>query len=142
VNDPAAEGLRAGQHIRALRSHHLASVSQPILIELNYWQYLAIHVGANDLSSIIYDRPLDLRKLNDSSSSIQTSPYLLPACVEFYHVGYVVVRSVDLRRLVQHYLKTGPTVELDGYAVYPVPDAISRGSVDRTPTCPLKIGTP
>jgi hypothetical protein len=141
VNDPAAEGLRIGQHIRALRLQNPALASKPTLIELNYWQYLAIHVGANDLSSLVYDRALDFNKLNDSSSGIQASPLLLPTCIQFYHMGYVVVRSAELRQLVQSYLRAGPTAEYDGYAIYRVDDTISNTQDDSNRTCPLKIGT-
>jgi hypothetical protein len=141
VNDPAAEGLRVGQHIRALRLQNPESASKPILIELHYWQYLAIHVGANDLSSLVYDRALNFNKLNDSSSRIQASPDLLPTCIQFYHISYIVVHSAELRQLVQNYLKAGPAGEYDGYAIYPVDEAVGHDQADLNQTCPLKIGT-
>ncbi len=141
VNDPAAEGLHVGQQIRALRLQNPALASQPILIELNYWQYLAIHVGANDVTSLVYDRAVDFNKLNGSSSRIQAAPRLLPACVQFYHLSYIVVRSAKLRRLVQSYLQSGPAAEFDGYAIYRVDAPINTDQTDLNRTCPLTIGT-
>jgi hypothetical protein len=141
VNDPAAEGLGVGQQIRALRLQNPSLSSKPILIELNYWQYLAIHVGANDLSSLVYDRALNFSKLNDSPSRIQASPLILPACIQFYHISYVVVRSAELRQIVQAYLKARPAAEYHGYAVYRVADTGGSDQEDHNPTCPLKVGT-
>jgi hypothetical protein len=115
--------------------------SKPVLIELNYYQYLAIHVGASDISGLVYDRALDYNKLNDSSSRIQASPSLLPTCIQFYHISYIVVRSAELRQIVQSYLKAGPAAEYDGYALYRVGDTSSNGQEELNQTCPLKIGT-
>ena len=85
--------------------------AKSVLIELNYWQYLAIHVGANDLSGLVYDRELDYNTLNGSSSRIQASP----SCflhVFSYHISYIVVRSAELRQIVQSYLNAGPTADM------------------------------
>ena len=56
-------------------------------------------------------------------------------------MSYVVVRSAELRQLVQSYLKAGPTAEYDGYAIYRVDDAIGSEQADPNRTCPLKIGS-
>jgi hypothetical protein len=141
VNDPAAEGLHVGRQIRALRLQNPSLAAKSVLIELNYYQYLAIHVGASDISGLVYDRALDYNKLNDSSSLIQASPSILPTCIQFYDMSYIVVRSAELRQLVQSYLKAGPTAEYDGYAIYRVDDTIGSDQADPNRTCPLKIGT-
>ncbi len=117
VNDPSAEGLAVGQRIRSLRVEHPEIAQRPVLIELSYWQYLAIHVGANDVSSIVYDRTLDLEH-RQSSSFIATNAEALRDYLTRYQFSYVVVKSPELRSIIEQNLGILPSEEVNGYAFY------------------------
>jgi hypothetical protein len=138
TNDPAADGLEVGQRIRALRQQHPGTHEYPVLIELSYWQYLAVHVGANDVSNIIYDRPLDL-EWRQSRSIFLSDERVIRNGLSLCRVSYVIVKSSDLRRIVQHVLKAQPEVEVNGYAFYPVPSDL--GATPGGRACPLVFGT-
>lgn len=62
TNDPSAYGLAVGEMIRQLRQANPEIADRPVMIELSYWEYLAIKVGANDIDTIMYDRDLDYRR--------------------------------------------------------------------------------
>jgi len=135
-NDPAAGGLRAGQW---LRQQGIDPSGPTVLLELNYWQYLAVHTGANDLTHMLYDRPLDFTHMNDSASLLAGNPDLLRACVAAYHLRYIVVAAPELRALVEDTLGITETERLDGYSVYrltePAPEAPAGVQ------CTLPLGT-
>ncbi len=140
VNDPAAEGLRVGHYIRTLREAQPEELTRPVLIELSHYQYLAMHVGANDLEGLIYDRPLDLERLNGTPSTLSGNADLLRRCIASYQPSYIVVRSADLRELVQATLQTQPLVEINGYLIFPVAHTSSQPASTEG-NCPLLLGT-
>ncbi len=135
-NDPAAGGLRAGQW---LRQEGIDASGPTVLIELNFWQYMAIHTGANDLTHILYDRPLDFVNLNDTPSLLAGNPDLLRACVAEFHLRQIVVAAPELRALVEDTLGVTAADQLDGYAVYRL-----TGPAPAAPAgvqCTLPLGT-
>lgn len=93
VNDPAAEGMRVGQTLRRLWVT-IPDQNANALIELNHFQYLAMHVGANSLDRLIYDRPLDWHALNETPTAL--TPAVLRACDRKYQFGYVAMRDPRL----------------------------------------------
>ena len=137
-NDPAAAGVRVGRRIGELLRTSGPEAST-IMIELSYWDYLAIHVGANDLARIVYDRPVDL--LTRRSESVLVSDLAVArGCLSFHGAGYVVVKSPELQAIVEQRLAFPLYDEVDGYRFYhvtPLRDEQSDGLV-----CPLGIGVP
>lgn len=135
-NDPAAPGLAVG---RWLRADGIDPSGATVLLELNYWQYLAIHTGANDLEHFLYDRPLDFAQLNSAPSLLFDQPDLLRACVATHRLRHLVVASPDLRALVETTLGVTPVAEINGYALYRLtapPPAAPAGV-----QCTLPLGT-
>ena len=139
VNDPSAEGLAVGQKIRALRSDHSDISQRPVLIELSYWQYLAIHVGANDVSSIIYDRERDIGQ-RQAPSLLVTDIEAFRNCLSLYRLSYIVVKSPELRDIVESSLKISPSEEVNEYAFYQVPENLLKESATANNSCPLSFG--
>ena len=137
VNDPAGEGVRIGQRLRALRAAHPSDVPYA-LIELNHFQYLAMHVGANDMTHLIYDRPLDLQALNSTPTALTRA--VLLACDAKYHFGYVVMRDSRLKTMVEDALPVQRLDDIDGYTLYAVSRTTNAAQV-APGTCPLVIGT-
>jgi hypothetical protein len=140
ANDPAADGLEVGQRIRALRSEHPELSQRPVLIELSYWQYLAIHVGANDASSIIYDRELDLER-RQSVSLLVTDVEAFRDCVSLYGFSYIIVKSPELRDRVESNLKMSSSEEVNSYVFYQVPESFLERSTTTEHPCPSSFGT-
>lgn len=139
VNDPAAEGMRVGQTLRRLWVT-IPDQNANTLIELNHFQYLAMHVGANSLDRLIYDRPLDWHALNETPTAL--TPAVLRACDRKYQFGYVVMRDPRLRRMVETTLPVRLTDEINGYAIYALDrSARSHQQEDANGSCPLVIGT-
>nr|MBC8446001.1 glycosyltransferase family 39 protein [Chloroflexota bacterium] len=122
VNDPAADGLEVGRGIRLLRSEHSDLSQRPMLIELSYWQYLAIHVGANDISLLVYDRELDFER-RQSSSLLLTDVDAFCSCLALYNISYIIVKSPELRDVVENDLAMRPSEEINNYVFYEVPES-------------------
>ena len=137
TNDSAGAGIAVGQHIRAVRTSNAISAQQSVLLELTYWQYMSIHIGANDLGTIVYDRPLDLAQRR-SQSVFVTHPQSISACLATYNIGLLVVASPALRDVIEQELKLTPTTIVNDFRFYHVPAAPSS---PETPSCPVALQT-
>jgi len=135
VNDPAADGLKVGQRIKILREEHPEISQRPVLIELSYWQYLAMHVGANDVSLLVYDRELDIEHRQTSSlflSDLDT----VRRCLALYNISHIVVRSPELKGVIEQNLGILPSGEVNQYYFYQVPDVLREAQIHGS-LCPL-----
>jgi hypothetical protein len=140
-NDPAADGLAVGLAIREMREGTPEISDRPVLIELSYWQYLAIHTGANDIDRIVYDRVLDPGS-RASQSLLLTDEELFQSCLRLYNVSTIVVKDPRLRSVVESGLQLQPAQEVNGYAFYPIDTgALNDVPADQAPTCPLPFGS-
>jgi hypothetical protein len=139
VNDPAAEGLEVGKRIKTLRSEYPELSQRPVLIELSYWQYLAIHVGANDISSLLYDRELDT-DLRQSPSLLVTDLEAFRNCLSYFDVSFVIVKSPDLRNIIESDLLLMPSEEIGSYNFYQIPWSLLEGDMTNQ-LCPLTFGS-
>lgn len=117
TNDPSADGLLVGQRIKTLRLEYPELSQRPVLIELVYWQYLSIHIGANDISHIIYDRELDIER-RQSTSLLLTNIDAFRDCMASHEFSYIILKSPDLRAVVERNLKLSPSEEINDYAFY------------------------
>lgn len=124
TNDPASDGLAVGLAIRELREKTPESVDRPVMIELTYWQYLAIHIGANDINNILYDRTLDLETRN-SQSLFLTEKSQIMACLKSKNISTIVVKDEQLRSVIENEWMAKPEKEVNGFAFYPVDDILS-----------------
>ena len=138
ANDPAAPGLAVGLAIRDLRAQDPEIADQPVIIELTYWQYLAIKVGANDLTRVVYDRVLDTVN-RQTQSLLVADGALFQSCLKRYQVSYVIVKDSALRGVLEGKLGLKYTREVNGYAFYPIPAAwLANIQVDEAGAqCPL-----
>lgn len=141
TNDPAAEGLAVGLAIRELRAQNPEISDQPVVIELSYWQYLAIHVGANDIDRIVYDRAWDIAS-RSSQPLLTTDERLFQSCLKLYDVSYVVVKEPELRAVMESKLQLQPVNVVNGYAIYPVSaSSLTDVPADAAVPCPLPFGS-
>ena len=137
-NDPSSMGLSVGQHIRELRSANPSIAHQPILLELSYWEYLAVHIGANDINGIIYDRALDLEK-RESISFLETDSSAIESCLAQHQISYIVVKSPALRNLVEKELRIEPEGIVNDYAFYSPTDQLPANLNPNSEICPLQL---
>lgn len=130
TNDPAAVGVPVGAQLQARRQAE--GTARSALIELAYWDYLAIHVGASDLATILYDRPLDIAE-RKTISYLLTHPAAMPACLATHNIGYIAVKSPELHAAVARLGGTSAE-QVGAYTIYAVPPAFAESA----PTaCPL-----
>jgi hypothetical protein len=135
-NDPAARGLVVGQRIGALRQGSADVSGRPVLIEVAYWQYLAIHVGANDMSSLVYDRPVELENRDSPSQLELLDTETLRHCLAVYDISYVVVASGRLREIAEGRLGLVASEQVSGFAFYPVPTSMAQEDRPGQSPCP------
>ncbi|MSP12513.1 MAG: phospholipid carrier-dependent glycosyltransferase [Chloroflexi bacterium] len=115
-----ADGLQVGQRIQDLRREDPNVAQQPVLLERIYWQFLAINIGTNDVSTLLYDRPQEL-PAPTAKSVFLADKHPLVDCVSQYHFSFIVVKSPDLRQAVEDKLGLAPVGETAGYTFYKVP---------------------
>lgn len=135
TNDPAADGLRVGKRIMVLREEHPELSQRPVLIELSYWQYLAMHTGANDISLLVYDRELDFER-RQTTSLLLSDLDAVRRCLALYDISYIVVRAPELKGVVEQNLGILPSEEVNHYYFYQVPHALREAQVYEG-SCPL-----
>jgi len=136
VNDPAADGLEVGKRIRALRAEHPELSQRPVLVELSYWQYLAVHVGANDISLLIYDRELDLEH-RQTVSLFLSDLGAIRNCLALYNVSYIAVKSPEIKEVIERELGMLSSEEVNHFSFYRVPDMMRDDVGDGL--CPLAM---
>lgn len=139
-NDPAAQGLAVGQQLRALRSSSSAQEPVPAIIEVSYWEYLAIHVGANDLDTLMYDRKLDINQ-RDAPSLIMENSDLVYACAGQYGVEFLLVKDKMLKNLIKSKFLLQPESRVNMYNFYRIPPDFSLEVQDRDQKCTLPLGS-
>lgn len=119
--DPHARGLAVGLRLRALREQNPAYAGRPALLEVHYWEYLAVLVGADDITTIAYDRQPDIERRSTPSLFRETTSRVQD-CLTSNGVGYLVVKSAHARRLAEQTLQLIPTDQVNGYVFYQVPE--------------------
>ncbi|KPK74380.1 MAG: hypothetical protein AMJ79_14305 [Phycisphaerae bacterium SM23_30] len=122
------KGMAVGQRIRELREQNHNIRERPVLIELSYWQFLAIRVGTNDISLIMYDRELDERR--ESESLLLTDIDLFRENIRRNNISYIIVKSPQLREIVEKDLKLQPAEEVNSYVFYPLANKLIDGSYE------------
>jgi len=142
TNDPSAEGLAVGLAIREQRTIDPEISDRPVIIELSYWQYLAIEVGANDIEGVVYDREIDTES-RKSQSLLLTDDRLFQSCLKSYNVSYIIIRERNLRDVVENKLQLRSIKEVNGYAFYPIrADSLTDAPADWAEReCPLSYSS-
>jgi Dolichyl-phosphate-mannose-protein mannosyltransferase len=118
-NDPAALGVAVGEEIAHQREFVSVDAAMPVMIELIHWDFLAIHSGANDVDWIMYDRPTGLPG-RDAPSLFVTDLDQALACINYYHIKLVVVKSEDIKNILTTELHLTPDNTINGYSFYKV----------------------
>jgi hypothetical protein len=117
--DPASQGLLPGIRFRSIRDAS-PKKDKNVLLELSYWQYLAFNVGANDVSSVIYDRKVDTASRATNSiflEDLQT----INKCIGENDIGYIVVKSPELIDFITSGLSLNPVEKVNEYCIFQVP---------------------
>ncbi|MCS6888689.1 MAG: hypothetical protein NZQ09_10805 [Chloroflexus sp.] len=136
TNDPSAYGLAVGEMIRQLRQANPEIADRPVMIELSYWEYLAIKVGANDIDTIMYDRDLDYRR--HTPSLLMTNEQSFQRCLLLHDVSYLIVKDPVLQTAAEKTLGLSPMMMINGYVFYPT-DQLARESMSLGESCPLRF---
>lgn len=135
VKDPVSDGLKVGLKIRHLRKQSGELDNRPVMIELSYWQYLAVQIGANDINGILYDRVLDYEH-RQTQSLISSDPEAFWGCIAQYQIGYLVIKSPELIETVERKFHLSPSETINKYAFYKIPEDFDK-VISITKPCPL-----
>ena len=136
VNDPASDGVAVGLKIKELREKNPELARQPVLIELSYWQYLAIQIGANDVKDILYDREPDMAT-RKSQSLLLSDLDAFKACISEYDISYIVVKQPELQNIVESKLHLQPSKIVNNYSFYSVAPDMWKDTIETHAICPL-----
>ncbi|MFC2042746.1 hypothetical protein ACFLUA_01155 [Chloroflexota bacterium] len=138
--DPSSQGLLPGLQLKSMREANADLAQRPILLELSYWEYLAFHVGANDISTILYDREFGF--LNRGSKSIISENFkALQYCILSHNIGLIVVKSPELKDTIRFELQVQPFEEFNGYAFFHILEGSKPGDELEQNTCPLNYNS-
>lgn len=135
INDPSVQGLEVGQKIRELWDQQPAASRKAVMVELTYWRYFAIQVGANNVENIKFDRRLDYGNMQAPSFLMQ-DPTAFRKCLKRDQIEYFVVKSPELRLAVERELHITPLETFGEYVIYPVSD-LPTGDAPDAVDCPL-----
>ncbi|MFZ0547327.1 MAG: glycosyltransferase family 39 protein [Candidatus Promineifilaceae bacterium] len=129
------QGYEAGQRIRVLRQEEDDLAYRPFLIELVYWEQLAIHIGANDISPLIlYDRSFDAKR--QSTSLFESDLETIRDCLAQYDVAYILLKSPPLIQVAEEGLHLTAVEQISGYSFYKIPPEWYVGT---TATCSVNL---
>jgi hypothetical protein len=144
-NDAAAAGLAVGREIARYQQQMAAPEHHAVLIELIYWDYLAVRTGAGEPYDLLYDRALDPAR-RTAESLLSTAPETFLECLASRQVGLVVVQSPQLRQFLESSWGWHPRQVINGYAFYPVSrDWLAKqagDSLSENGQCPLEYNYP
>lgn len=133
-NDPSAIGLEVGKTLRKLREDDGQSQPAPALIETLMWEYLAFHVGANDVTSIYYDRELNF--YNPDQASWFEESESLRNCISYHHAKYIVAKSPELIQSISESMEFEPVTEVNDYSIFTIPSDFYANNAIQSSTCP------
>jgi hypothetical protein len=109
------------------------------MIELTYWAYLAIHVGANDVDRILYDRPIDLEHRASESLIFWDWP-AVQACIARDDIAYFAARTPELRLMLHRRLGTDDGIMVGRWEIMPVPPRVrDEAKSAEGAACPLPL---
>ena len=126
-NDPSSVGIEVGRKIEELYAKDATYVQGKTMVELGYWDHLAVSTGSNSPDLIIFDREYD--PINRSTSSIFfDSPDTIHSCLKSYQVNYIAVRDPELISIVAGLWSNPPFVVVNNFAFFTIPNNISTHS--------------
>ncbi len=139
-NDPSVNGLRAGQYLKYIRNTNPGLAGKPVLIEQQFWDYLAFHIGSNDISQIYYDRALDIANRSTPSLFI-TDPDEIRSCIAKLKFSTIIVRSSDIKAIVEKDFGLTSFSTVNDYSFYQVPGEMYSVADKSLPPCVMMPGT-
>lgn len=138
--EPAGEGVSVGVELRvAVKQKGLAE--QYVLVQREFWKYLAIQVGANDDGFLIFESPLD-KVTRDTSPLLNNDPEAWLSCINKYKISLLVYRYPEsIARLEEYGLE--PFNKVNDYQFYLIDkDFLMDHQVDPEVYCPLSPELP
>lgn len=139
TNDPAAKGLAVGRRLVEVQRNLGAPSEARILVERIYWEYVAIQVGANDVSGLVFDRPVEDTRSSPSWLLLDTP--VVQQCLQALHIKVIVVKSAELQAIVTQDLGATVMEEINGYQLYALPPlAQAAGATEAA--CPVNATSP
>lgn len=133
-NDPSSTGFAVGERLQAIRRENPELAETPALLEVRSWEFLAVQVGANETSSIFYDRTPD--PFGALTSVLESESAYLQACLAQYKVGLILLRSPEYKAVLPAQLGLHLLDEVNGYNIYIISDPGEAAGAD----CRLRSG--
>ena len=93
----------------------------------------------NDVTTIMFDRPVDLEN-RKSVSLITSNSKLFQNCINYYDVAYIAVVSPDLKAAIEKKFSFPILSNINGYNIYKVTGNQSTRKNSVSNQCPLVFG--
>jgi hypothetical protein len=135
TNDAASNGLAIGKKILEIRSEEPGDAERPVIIELSYWEYLAIHVGSNDITGIYYDREPDFEQ-RSSQSLLFTDFEAFQACMITHKPSHIILKTKELKNILKEQYQVQPSFSMNGYDFFTTSDFSTSSSTPTMSSCP------
>jgi hypothetical protein len=116
-NDPSAQGLAVGRKIAELRDRD-ADLDGKVLIEVVYFEHVAIPVGASDVTGVVYDRPARVIERDTVSLIESTDTSALRQELSNDGITMLVLKSPELRDSAQRALPLRELASENDYYFY------------------------
>jgi len=127
ANGGAANGVAVGLKLREMRNTDPDLKGKPALIQLHGWEFLAIEVGAGDVTTTYLDRqPLGIRAKNPSW--LVEKPEEVDDCIANKQFQFVIVRDPKLKQILEKNYGMLSEVEVNQYSFYRVPQLMLQNT--------------
>ncbi|MCL4868057.1 MAG: hypothetical protein KJ063_03735 [Anaerolineae bacterium] len=113
----SADAVATGQYLKELLDQDVPDKERRFMVELHYWDYLAIQLTAGHYEAIVYDREADRFNRNTPSMfAAATQPICLD--LQAQKVQYVALRDPELQAISQQLGCLANLKEIGEWKVY------------------------
>ena len=117
-NGTYRDALAAGRALRHIGAGTSTADSPKTLLEVVYWDYLAVQVGSNDSPNIVLDRPVEIAGNRDSPSILLDEIVDVTRYLQEQDIAYAVVKSGELRMVLEQRLGAARLITVGQYIIY------------------------
>jgi hypothetical protein len=111
------DAVEVGRQLRTLLDNTSADSQSKYMVELRYWDFLAVRLTAGHYTDYLYDREYNLRNRNTLSIFEQDADVIY-ACLAAQNVRYVVLGDPILKQKAQSLGFLEPRVEVGEWVIY------------------------
>lgn len=109
--------VQAGRYLNDLLSQADLGETQTYMVELEYWDFLAVTLTAGYYDQVVYDREQDIRN-RETPSIFEEEPVDVYDVLAEENVRYIALHDPGLKARVQEASFLSPQGSVDGWTIY------------------------